>query len=246
MIAADGARASASSSTRRSRSRIPTPARSCTSRPSPARSPRGAADVNVGFIGLGHLGHHLAASLLRAGFPLTVHDRVAGRRAALVAAGATCRAHAAGGRGGHRCVITCLPSPAAVSEVVAGAGRPARGPAPRRHLDRHEHERHARARRLAALAAERGIATLEARSPAACTRRRRARSRSSSAATRRSPRRTAASRRDGGRGLPRRAARHGLGDQGDHQHARLHPPRGRRRGADAGEARRPRLARPTR
>ena len=30
--------------------------------------------IRYGFIGLGNLGGHLAASLLRAGFPLTVHD----------------------------------------------------------------------------------------------------------------------------------------------------------------------------
>ncbi len=31
--------------------------------------------MRYGFIGLGHLGGHLAASLLRNGFALTVHDR---------------------------------------------------------------------------------------------------------------------------------------------------------------------------
>ena len=31
--------------------------------------------MRYGYIGLGHLGGHLAASLLRAGFQLTVHDR---------------------------------------------------------------------------------------------------------------------------------------------------------------------------
>ena len=32
-----------------------------------------AAPERLGFVGLGNLGRHLAASLLRAGFPLTVH-----------------------------------------------------------------------------------------------------------------------------------------------------------------------------
>ena len=31
--------------------------------------------MRYGYIGLGHLGGHLAASLLRNGFALTVHDR---------------------------------------------------------------------------------------------------------------------------------------------------------------------------
>ena len=44
--------------------------------------------MNVGFVGLGNLGRELAASLLRAGFPLTVCDLDASAVAALVAAGA--------------------------------------------------------------------------------------------------------------------------------------------------------------
>jgi 3-hydroxyisobutyrate dehydrogenase-like beta-hydroxyacid dehydrogenase len=30
--------------------------------------------IRIGYIGLGSLGRHLAGSLLKAGFPLTVHD----------------------------------------------------------------------------------------------------------------------------------------------------------------------------
>ena len=75
----------------------------------------------VGFVGVGHLGAHLAASVLRAGYPLTVHDRSPDAAADLLAAGA---AWAASPREvAEQCerVITCLPSPAAVGEVVAGA-----------------------------------------------------------------------------------------------------------------------------
>ena len=79
-------------------------------------------DACVGFVGLGSLGRHLAASLLAGGFPLIVHDRDAGRRRR---ARRRRREH---GRLAARplaeaadCVITCLPSPAAVRAVVAGA-----------------------------------------------------------------------------------------------------------------------------
>ncbi|NJO37417.1 MAG: NAD(P)-dependent oxidoreductase, partial [Rhizobiales bacterium] len=41
----------------------------------------------IAFIGLGHLGRHLASSLLDGGFDLTVHDLNAARRP-LVARGA--------------------------------------------------------------------------------------------------------------------------------------------------------------
>lgn len=34
--------------------------------------------MKIGYIGLGSLGRHLAGSLLRAGFPVTVHDIAAG------------------------------------------------------------------------------------------------------------------------------------------------------------------------
>ncbi|MEZ4662444.1 MAG: NAD(P)-binding domain-containing protein [Caldilineaceae bacterium] len=43
---------------------------------------------SYGFIGLGNLGFHLASSLLRAGFPLTVHDLHKEVAAPLLAAGA--------------------------------------------------------------------------------------------------------------------------------------------------------------
>jgi 3-hydroxyisobutyrate dehydrogenase len=44
--------------------------------------------MRLGFIGLGNLGEHLARSLLRAGFELSVHDLERERAAGLLAAGA--------------------------------------------------------------------------------------------------------------------------------------------------------------
>ena len=73
-----------------------------------------------GFIGLGHLGGHLATSLVRQGFPLTVHDRNRGAAESLIAKGAawaeTPRVLAAG----CDVVITCLPSPAVSEAVLTG------------------------------------------------------------------------------------------------------------------------------
>jgi 3-hydroxyisobutyrate dehydrogenase len=77
--------------------------------------------VRYGYIGLGHLGGHLAASLLRNGFALTVHDRNRAAAEPLITKGAewadSPKALAA------RCdaVITCLPSPAVSEAVLAGA-----------------------------------------------------------------------------------------------------------------------------
>ncbi|MDX8468634.1 NAD(P)-dependent oxidoreductase [Mesorhizobium sp. VK23B] len=71
------------------------------------------------FIGLGHLGGNLAASLLRNGFAVTVFDRdpvAIERLVALGATAATSPAEAAA-RAGN--AVTCLPSPK-VSEAVLG------------------------------------------------------------------------------------------------------------------------------
>jgi 3-hydroxyisobutyrate dehydrogenase len=117
--------------------------------------------MRYGFIGLGNLGVQLAGSLLREGFSLAVHDRNRTAAEPLLAHGAawaaTPRELAA------RCdaVITCLPSPAVSEAVLAGpdgilAGLQ-RGGAwiEMSTLGREE------ILRLAALAAEHGIGTLE-------------------------------------------------------------------------------------
>ncbi len=71
------------------------------------------------FIGLGHLGGHLAASLLRAGFTVTVHDRDPAAVARLVALGAAAANSPADAAGAGN-AITCLPSPAISEAVLAG------------------------------------------------------------------------------------------------------------------------------
>jgi 3-hydroxyisobutyrate dehydrogenase len=117
--------------------------------------------MNVGFIGLGNLGRHLAASIVRAGFPLTVHDRDPEAVAALVALGATAAGSAQAVAAVSDCVITCLPSPRAVVEVVAGPGGVLAGlRSGGTWIDTSTNDLH-ELQRLAALAAEQGIATLE-------------------------------------------------------------------------------------
>lgn len=75
---------------------------------------------NLGFIGTGNLGRPIAANLLRAGFPVTVHDRDRDASALLLAAGARWADSPAAVAAGAATVLTCLPSPDVVSAVVTG------------------------------------------------------------------------------------------------------------------------------
>lgn len=116
----------------------------------------------VAFIGLGNLGSKLAASILRGGFALTVHDLSEPAAAPLLADGAAWAPSIADGAREAEVVITCLPSPAATTAVVGGeagvlaALRPGSIWIEMSTTDKRE------LRRLAAVAAERRIATLEA------------------------------------------------------------------------------------
>ena len=119
-------------------------------------------ETRLGFVGLGNLGRHLAASLLRAGFPLTVHDPDAEAAQRLVDAGAVWASSPAEVAANSDSVFTCLPSPRAVDEVVAGesgllGGMRAGGT----WIDTSTNDRH-ELLRLAALAEARGVACLEA------------------------------------------------------------------------------------
>jgi 3-hydroxyisobutyrate dehydrogenase len=118
--------------------------------------------MNVGYIGLGNLGVHLAASLQRAGHTLTVNDLHRSAAAPLEAAGATWADSPAAVAAASDVVFTCLPSPAAVAAVVTGehgllsAMRPGTTWVDNSTTDQAE------VLRLSALAAERGIRMLEA------------------------------------------------------------------------------------
>ena len=76
----------------------------------------------AGFIGLGHLGAHLAHSLLRAGYSVTVTDLNPALAESLLAHGAQWADNAAGVASASDVVFTCLPSPRAIDSVITGPG----------------------------------------------------------------------------------------------------------------------------
>jgi 3-hydroxyisobutyrate dehydrogenase len=77
--------------------------------------------MRYGYIGLGHLGGHLAASLLRSGFALTVHDRNRAAADPLIARGAAWADSPQALAACCDAVITCLPSPTVSEAVLTGA-----------------------------------------------------------------------------------------------------------------------------
>ena len=76
--------------------------------------------VRLGFVGLGNLGRHLAANLVAAGFPLTVHDRDEAAARPLLDAGAAWASSPRSVAEASDSVFTCLPSPQAVADVLTG------------------------------------------------------------------------------------------------------------------------------
>lgn len=115
--------------------------------------------TRYGFVGLGNLGRHLAASLSRAGFPLTVYDA---RPETADGLGASWADSPRAVAEHSDAVFTCLPSPAVVDAVVAGetgvlAGLRRGGT----WIDSSTNDVH-ELLRLAGLAAEHGIDVLEA------------------------------------------------------------------------------------
>lgn len=118
--------------------------------------------MRFGFIGLGNLGRHLARSLLRAGFQVAVHDLERDRAGGLIAAGAVWGASPRRTAEAADSVITCLPSPTAVAAVVEGADGVLAGlPPGGAWIDMSTNDPE-EIKRLAARAAARGIACLEA------------------------------------------------------------------------------------
>jgi 3-hydroxyisobutyrate dehydrogenase len=116
---------------------------------------------NLGYIGLGNLGVHLAGSLIRAGHRVVVHDLDRSLAAGLIAAGAHWADSPGEVAAQSDVVFTCLPSPAAVSAVVAGPdGILLHLAAGGTWIDNSTSER-SELLRLAALCAERGVHMLE-------------------------------------------------------------------------------------
>jgi len=78
--------------------------------------------MKVGFVGLGHMGAPMSRNILAAGHDLVVHDLLAEAAAALVAQGATWAASPREAALGREVVITMLPGPRQVQEVLLGPG----------------------------------------------------------------------------------------------------------------------------
>ena len=113
------------------------------------------------FVGLGHLGGHLAASLLRNGFEVFVHDRDPAAMERLVALGATASPSPADAAARAGDAVTCLPSPKVSEAVLAGpngllSGLPTGGTWIEMSTNGRDD-----ILRLAQLARERGVETLE-------------------------------------------------------------------------------------
>ncbi|MGI8480366.1 MAG: NAD(P)-dependent oxidoreductase [Gaiellaceae bacterium] len=118
--------------------------------------------MRLGFVGLGNLGRHLAASLVRAGFPLTVHDRDETAARPLLAAGAAWASSPRDVAAASDSVLTCLPSPVAVDAVVTGDAGLLEGLREgSTWIDSSTNDAH-ELRRLAALAEAGGVRCLEA------------------------------------------------------------------------------------
>jgi 3-hydroxyisobutyrate dehydrogenase len=113
------------------------------------------------FVGLGHLGGHLAASLLRNGFAVTIFDRDPAAVERLVAQGATAANSPAEAAARAGNAITCLPSPKISEAVLTGPDGLLDGlPRGATWIEMSTNGRDEIVR-LAALAAARGVETLE-------------------------------------------------------------------------------------
>jgi 3-hydroxyisobutyrate dehydrogenase len=122
----------------------------------------GNKEPRYGFIGLGHLGGHLAANLIRGGFEVTVHDLSPAAAQRHLEAGASWADSPAETACRSDAVITCLPSPAASGEVVTGANGVLGGlAAGGTWIEMSTNDRHEIAR-IAVLAEKIGVSTLEA------------------------------------------------------------------------------------
>jgi len=118
--------------------------------------------MQIGFVGLGQLGRLLARSLLRAGFTVTVHDVDERAAFTLTNLGAIWAPTLADTARGADVVMTCLPSPAIVAEVMTAEDGLLEGLRPgATWIDSSTNDAD-ELRRVAAIAAEAGVSCLEA------------------------------------------------------------------------------------
>jgi 3-hydroxyisobutyrate dehydrogenase-like beta-hydroxyacid dehydrogenase len=116
----------------------------------------------VAVLGLGCLGQPMAANLLRAGLPLTVHNRNRRKEEALAAAGASRAASAAAAVAEADLVLLCLSDDRAVEAVLLGAAGALAGLRPGALVIDTSTISPATSRSLAATLAEHGIGYIDA------------------------------------------------------------------------------------
>ena len=126
--------------------------------------------MRIGFIGLGNVGAPLARNLQRAGHALTLRDLDRNRAADSIDHGASWAETPREAAEGAEVVITSLPSPAAVATVMEADDGVLAGLAPGAVWIEMSTTDEGEVRRLAALAADRGAATLEAPITGGCHR----------------------------------------------------------------------------
>ena len=117
--------------------------------------------MKYGYIGLGNLGKHLAASLRRAGLEVVVHDLHRELAEPLLAQGCRWADSPRALAAEVDCVITCLPSPAASNAVLTGPEGVLQGLRRGGTWIEMSTTDEREIKRVAALAREHGVATLE-------------------------------------------------------------------------------------
>src|SRR5271165_3337449 len=118
--------------------------------------------MRYGFIGLGNLGAALAASLKHAGFELFVHDIDHEATKPLLAEGALWSQSPRALGESVGAVVTCLPSPSVSERVLSGPDGLLAGLKPGSTWIEMSTNDSDTIRRLARMAAEKGVLTLEA------------------------------------------------------------------------------------
>jgi 3-hydroxyisobutyrate dehydrogenase len=78
------------------------------------------AKPNIGFIGLGHMGSHMATRLLDAGYPLTVYDRTREKTLPFKERGATVVLTPRDVAAGSEITMSCVTNDTALEEVMFG------------------------------------------------------------------------------------------------------------------------------
>jgi len=113
--------------------------------------------MRVGYIGLGLMGKAMAGNILRAGFPLTVHNRSRAAVEELVGEGAAAAASAGELASASDVVLMSLPDTPDVESVVLGEDGVIQGGRPGLIIVDHSTIRPDAARRLAERVAEAGM-----------------------------------------------------------------------------------------